>query len=156
MAIVRRPALESFRAQKPPTGEQWLSRQGWSPSKWKVKAGQGFARFYRPAAGEAGASRGRYRQDYPRWAAELDTGPSFIGGWTYPTYQGARTQGLHALARLHRIPRPAQGSSESCGGVGTLTRGAWTDAGGCRYQRFEDRTSRPIVYRRSQKELKPP
>jgi hypothetical protein len=108
---VRRPALAGFdldaildllRAQTPSTGKQWLSRQGWSEPRWKVKPAR-VRQIYRPPADKLGIE-GHYRQDYPRWAAEADTG-QLIGGWTYPTYQEREHKGS-MRPPLHRIPGP--------------------------------------------------
>jgi hypothetical protein len=99
---VRRPPLAGFRAQKPPTGRQWLSRQGSSETRWKVKPAR-VRQIYRPPADKLGIE-GHYRQDYPRWAAEVDTG-QLIGGWTYPTYQEREHKGS-MRPPLHRIPGP--------------------------------------------------
>lgn len=82
---VRRPALEVFKAKRVfPVGKEWFRRLGWSQERWKTKPAK-VRRIYRPPADSLGIEC-RYRQDYPKWAAEPETG-QLINGWTYATYQ---------------------------------------------------------------------
>jgi hypothetical protein len=122
---VRRPALEGFdldvildllRARTPSTGKQWLSRQV-KPARVRL--------IYRPPADKLGIE-GRYRQDYPRWAAGVDTG-QLIGGWTYPTYQEREHKGS-MRPPLHRIPSPLKDHLNLAAVSDAYERGV-TDAG---------------------------
>jgi hypothetical protein len=68
-SAVRRPPLSVFEAKRVfPFGKQWFRRLDWSQSNWRSKPAK-VRQIYRPPADSLGIE-GRYRQDYPQWAAE--------------------------------------------------------------------------------------
>lgn len=79
-SAVRRPPLSVLEAKRVfPVGKQWFRRLDWSQSKWRSKPAK-VRQIYRPPADSLGIE-GRYRQDYPQWAAEESTVVVSASSW---------------------------------------------------------------------------